>query len=65
MQLVSYLEGGPLMWMMLLHIHVNLNTNDDDDNLLNFVSTHCYDLECENLVLVRGRKVLIGLQLQL
>ena len=23
MQLTSYLEGGPLMWMMPLHLHVN------------------------------------------
>ena len=23
MQLNSYLEGGPLMWMMPLHLHVN------------------------------------------
>ena len=23
MQLASYLEGGPLMWMMPLHLHVN------------------------------------------
>ena len=30
MQLASYLEGRPLMWMMLLHLHVNLNADDDD-----------------------------------
>ena len=29
MQLASYLEGSPLMWMMLLHLHVNLNADDD------------------------------------
>ena len=23
-QLTSYLEGSPLMWMMLLHLHINL-----------------------------------------
>ena len=27
----SYLEGSPLMWMMLLHLQVNLNADDDDD----------------------------------
>ena len=31
MQLASYLEGIPLMWMMLLNLHVNLNADDDDD----------------------------------
>ena len=25
MQLASYLEGGPLVWMMPLHLHVNQN----------------------------------------
>ena len=25
MQLASYLEGGPLMWMMPLHLHLNQN----------------------------------------
>ena len=32
-KLASYLEGSPLMWMMLLHLHVNLKAaaaNDDD-----------------------------------
>ena len=28
-QLASYQEGSPLMWMMLLH--VNLNADDDDE----------------------------------
>ena len=32
MQLASYLEGVPLIWMMLLHMHVNLNTDDDNDD---------------------------------
>ena len=26
------LEGGPLMWMLLLYLHVNQNSSDDDDN---------------------------------
>ena len=30
-QLASYLEGSPLMCMMLLHLHVYLNADDDDD----------------------------------
>ena len=30
-QLASYLEGSPLIWMMLLHLHINLNADDDDD----------------------------------
>ena len=33
-QLASYLERGPLMWMMPLHLHVNQKSDyDDDDNL--------------------------------
>ena len=31
-QLASYLEGGPLMWMMPLHLHVNQKSDYDDDN---------------------------------
>ena len=30
-QQASYLEGGPLMWMLPLYLHVNQNSNDDDD----------------------------------
>ena len=33
-QLASYLERSPLMWMMLLHLHVNLNADDNDDTQL-------------------------------
>ena len=29
-QLASYLEGGPLMWMMPLHLHVNQKSDYDD-----------------------------------
>ena len=32
-QLASYLEGGPPMWMMPLHMHVNQNFDYDDDEL--------------------------------
>ena len=34
-QLTSYLERGPLMWMMPLHLHVNQKSDyDDDDKVL-------------------------------
>ena len=36
MQLASYLEGGPLIWMMPLHLHVNQKSDydgDDDDHI--------------------------------
>ena len=29
MQLASYLEGGPLMWMMPLHLQVNQKSDYD------------------------------------
>ena len=29
-QLASYLERGPLMWMMPLHLHVNQKSDYDD-----------------------------------
>ena len=32
MQQVSYLEGGPLMWMLPLYLHVNQKPVDDDDD---------------------------------
>ena len=36
MQLASYLEGGPLMWMMPLHLHVNqIFDYDYDDEQVN------------------------------
>ena len=38
MQLASYLERGPLMWMMPLHLHVNQKSDydyDDDDMITN------------------------------
>ena len=39
-QLASYLEGGPLMWMMPLHLHVNKKTDyDDDDSIRGFQYT--------------------------
>ena len=28
----SYLEGGPLMWMLPLYLHVDQKSNDDDDD---------------------------------
>ena len=32
MQQASYLEGGPLMWMLPLYLHVNQKSVDDDDD---------------------------------
>ena len=32
MQQASYLEGGPLMWMLPLYLHVNKKFVDDDDD---------------------------------
>ena len=29
-QLASYLEGSPLMWIVLLHLLISLNADDDD-----------------------------------
>ena len=31
-QQASYLEGGPLMWMLPLYLHVNQKFDDDDDD---------------------------------
>ena len=28
----SYLEGGPLIWMLPLYLHVNKKYDDDDDD---------------------------------
>ena len=36
LQLVNYLEGGPLMWMMPLHLHVNKKTDYDMMILIDF-----------------------------
>ena len=30
-QLASYLEGDPLMWMIPLHLHINQKSDYDDD----------------------------------
>ena len=32
-QQASYLEGGPLMWMLPLYLHVNQKSDDDDDDV--------------------------------
>ena len=32
MQKASYLEGGPLMWMLPLYLHINQKSDDDDDD---------------------------------
>ena len=31
-QLASYLEGGPLMWMMPMHLHGNQKSDYDSDS---------------------------------
>ena len=28
----SYLEGGPLLWILPLYLHVNKKSDDDDDD---------------------------------
>ena len=30
-QQASYLEGGPLLWILPLYLHVNKKSDDDDD----------------------------------
>ena len=37
-QQASYLEGGPLMWMLPLYLHVNQKSVDDDDEDDDFYS---------------------------
>ena len=32
MQQASYLEGGPLMWMLPLYMQVNQKSDDDNDD---------------------------------
>ena len=32
MQQASYLEGGPLLWILPMYLHVNKKPNDDDDD---------------------------------
>ena len=32
-QQASYLEGGPLYWILPLYLHVNKKSDDDDDDL--------------------------------
>ena len=32
MQQASYLEGGPLLWILPLYLHVNQKSDDDDDD---------------------------------
>ena len=39
MQLASYLEMGPLMWMMPLHLQANQKSDYDYDDLLTWHST--------------------------
>ena len=32
MQQASYLEGGPLLWILPLYLHVNKKSDDDEDD---------------------------------
>ena len=32
MQQASYLEGGPLLWILPLYRHINKKSEDDDDD---------------------------------
>ena len=32
MQQASYLDGGPLMWMLPLYLHIIQKSDDDDDD---------------------------------
>ena len=38
MQQASYLEGGPVMWMLPLYLHVNQKSDYDDDRKLEYHS---------------------------
>ena len=38
-QLASYLEGGPLMWILSLNLHINQKSSDDDDDDFNSIKT--------------------------
>ena len=40
MQQASYLEGGPLMWMLPLYLHINQKSDDDGDDDFNTSQTH-------------------------
>ena len=40
LQQASYLEGGPLMWMLPLYLHVNQKSDDDD--ILWWYSSYLY-----------------------
>ena len=41
-QQASYLEGSPLMWMMLLCLHINLNADDDDNYRMSEAKTFVF-----------------------
>ena len=50
-QLASYLERSPLMWMMLLHLHVNLNDADDADDDDDDDDNDVYDDDDDDVVM--------------
>ena len=57
MQQASYLEGGPLVWMLALYLHVIQKSDYDDD----------YDTQnrCCSLLPVEGPETLKGMLLAL
>ena len=40
-QQASYLEGGPLMWMLPLYLHVN-QKSDNDDMIVTVMGKQCW-----------------------
>ena len=48
-QLASYLERGPLMWMMPLHLHVNQKSDYD---MIYDLSIETFELLYKNLILI-------------
>ena len=48
MQLASYLERGPMMWMMPLHLHVNQKSVYDDDMKVSQFESYCLLVSINN-----------------
>ena len=45
MQLASYLEGGPLMWMMPMHLHVSQKSDYDGYDIYTCIPSYLVGLE--------------------
>ena len=56
-QQASYLEGGPLMWVLPLYLHVNKKSDDDDDDVP-WSSRRCYQI-C--VLLLYGSSTLLAM----